>query len=43
MAQAGGAVIYQQEETEAGTSGDDLGAPFSLSALLYVSCCPPPM
>ena len=29
----GGAVIYQQEGTEAGASGDDLGAPFSLSAL----------
>ena len=26
-------MIYQQEETEAGASGDDLGAPFSLSAL----------
>ena len=33
MAQAGGAVIDQQEGTEAGASGDDLGAPFSLSAL----------
>ena len=26
-------MIYQQEGTEAGASGDDLGAPFSLSAL----------
>ena len=33
MAQAGGAVIDQQEGTEAGASGDDLGAPFSLLAL----------
>ena len=33
MAQAGGAVIDQQERTEAGASGDDLGAPFSLPAL----------
>ena len=33
MTQAGKAVIDQQEGTEAGASGDDLGAPFSLSAL----------
>ena len=33
MAQAGGAVIDQQKGTEAGASGDDLGAPFSLPAL----------
>ena len=33
MAQAGGTVIYQQEGTEAGASGDDLGAPFSLPVL----------
>ena len=33
MTQAGKAVIDQQDETEAGASGDDLGAPFSLSAL----------
>ena len=33
MTQAGRAVIDQQEGTEAGASGDDLGAPFSLSAL----------
>jgi len=33
MTQAGGAVIDQQEGTEAGASGDDLGAPFSLPAL----------
>ena len=26
-------VIYQQEGTEAGASGDDLGAPFSLPVL----------
>ena len=26
-------MIYQQEGTEAGASGDDLGAPFSLSVL----------
>ncbi len=26
-------MIYQQERTEAGASGDDLGAPFSLPAL----------
>jgi len=30
MAQAGEAVIDQQKGTEAGASGDDLGAPFSL-------------
>jgi len=28
MTQAGGTVIYQQERTEAGASGDDLGTPF---------------
>jgi len=33
MTQAGEAVIDQQEGTEAGASGDDPGAPFSLSAL----------
>lgn len=33
MTQAGKAVIDQQEETEVGASGDDLGASFSLSAL----------
>ena len=33
MAQDGGMVIYQQEGTEAGASGDDLGAPFSLPVL----------
>ena len=33
MTQAGKAVINQQEGTEAGASGDDLGAPFSLPAL----------
>ncbi len=33
MTQAGKAVIDQQDETEAGASEDDLGAPFSLSAL----------
>ena len=33
MTQAGKAVIDQQEGTEAGASGGDLGAPFSLSAL----------
>ena len=33
MAQAGGTAIYQQEGTEAGASGDDLGAPFSLPVL----------
>ena len=30
MVQAEEAVIDQQKGTEAGTSGDDLGAPFSL-------------
>ena len=33
MTQAGKAAIDQREGTEAGASGDDLGAPFSLSAL----------
>jgi len=33
MTQAGKAVIDQQEGTEAGASGDDLGAPFSLLVL----------
>jgi len=33
MTQAGKAVIDQQEGTKAGASGDDLGAPFFLSAL----------
>ena len=33
MTQAGGAVIDQQKRTEAGASGDDLGAPFSLPTL----------
>ncbi len=33
MAQAGKAVIDQLEGTKVGASGDDLGAPFSLSAL----------
>ena len=33
MTQAGRTVIDQQEGTEAGASGDDLGAPFSLLAL----------
>ena len=33
MTQAGKAVIDQQEGTEAGASGDDLGAPFSLPVL----------
>ena len=32
MTQAGKAVIGQQEGTEAGASGDNLGAPFSLPA-----------
>ena len=32
MTQAGKAVIDQQKGTEAGASGDDLGAPFSLPA-----------
>ncbi len=32
MTQAGKAVIDQQKGTEAGASGDDLGAPFSLLA-----------
>ncbi len=32
MTQAERAVIDQQERTEAGAPGDDLGAPFSLSA-----------
>ena len=33
MAQVGGAVIDQQEGTEAGASGDGPGAPFSLLVL----------
>ena len=33
MTQAGKAVIDQQEGSEAGASGNDLGAPFSLPAL----------
>lgn len=33
MTQAEKAVIDQQEGTEAGASGGDLGTPFSLSAL----------
>ena len=33
MTQAGKAVINQQEGTKGGASGDDLGAPFPLSAL----------
>ena len=33
MTQARGTAIYQQEGAEAGASGDDLGAPLSLSAL----------
>ena len=33
MTQVGKAVINQQEGTEAGASGDDLGAPFSLPTL----------
>ena len=42
MAQVGGAVIDQQEGTEAGASGDDLGAPFSLSALCEERTYSPP-
>ena len=42
MTQAGKAVINQQEGTEAGASGDDLGAPFSLSALCEERTYSPP-
>lgn len=35
-------MIDQQEETEAGASRDDLGAPFSLSALCEESTYSPP-
>ena len=35
-------MIYQQEGTEAGASGDDLGAPFSLSALCEERTYSPP-
>ncbi len=42
MAQAGKALIDQQEGTEAGASGDDLGAPFSLLALCEERTYSPP-
>ena len=42
MAQVGGAAIDQQKGTEAGASGDDLGAPFSLSALCEEHTYSPP-
>ena len=42
MTQAGKAVIDQQEETDAGASGDDLGAPFSLSVLCEERIYSPP-
>jgi len=42
MTQAGKAVINQQEGTEAGASGDDLGALFSLSALCEERTYSPP-
>ena len=42
MTQAGKAVIDQQEGTEAGASGDDLGAPFSLTALCKERTYSPP-
>ncbi len=42
MTQAGKAVINQQEGTEAGASGDDLGAPISLSALCEERTYSPP-
>ena len=42
MTQAGKAVIDQQEGTEAGASGDGLGAPISLSALCEERTYSPP-
>ena len=42
MAQAEGAVIGQQKGTEAGASGDDLGAPFSMPALCEERTYSPP-
>ena len=42
MTQAGKAVIDQQEGTEAGASGDDLGAPFSLLVLCEERTYSPP-
>ena len=42
MTQAGKAVINQQEGTKGGASRDDLGAPFSLSALCEERTYSPP-